>query len=274
MRALILATTFLALPTAAMATTALPSALIRDGGPVSALCFSALDPLNGTDESGQNPSVSLIDCGQPEDVEVLGTQTADDGTVTTTYKYKQDDTGEDVWSSYKVLGPVNDGLAVLRKDDTGGSGLFSTVVVVGVEGDRLTKKRALTGGDRCNGGIESAHVENGVIITENSITPSDFVPLSNQTDPPAIEPYQDLEASAASCFATLESHDGQPVRIVFDKTAGTDQEGWTENYTYQTCFNRLFRNSVVANQTSFDIPAFRQWMTTFIKECVPAKTKP
>lgn len=239
--------------------------------PIPPLCFGALDPVEDTDTVPR--SVSLEGCGAPDDVIVTGTKVLADGRVETTYRYKEDEGGTQT-SSYKVLGSVPEGIAVQRLDNTGGSGDFSHLDIYSVAGDQLTLVQTIAAGDRCSSGVTDARIENGVLVYSVNLTPVDFMAVAYNNEGPAIEAYEDLEASAQSCFGTLTRTGNTITAITLNKDAGQDQSGWTENYTYQACFNQYFRDALKAGTFSFTADTFKSFMDGFVSVCVKQPAAP
>jgi len=150
---------------------------------------------------------------------------------------------------YVVLGRYGDGIVVQYVFNGGGTGNFSGVMILALHGTRLTRLARLegAGGDRCNGGLTRAEVvrEGDAVAIEYTmnLTPPDVLELSAAGRALGMRAYDDLEASALSCVgtATYRYVDGDAtlVGVLLDEAPIVDQEGWTEDYPRQSCFNAL-----------------------------------
>lgn len=84
----------------------------------------------------------------------------------------------------------------------GGSGTFSGVQLLGLEGSELRLLKAYEfGGDRCNGGIRITKTSAGEIELVENLTPVDFLELGSRGKDLDPEVADELETSAASCYA-------------------------------------------------------------------------
>lgn len=216
------------------------------------------------------PKVAIPSCNDDPEKKVLRTYT-DDGWVKTDYRYKTDSADEPALTSmYRVLGKVTDGYALEIYSATGGSGRFTSVVVVKADGPTLELIHNYGAGDRCNGGVADAEVKNGSAYYGFYLTPGDFASVAFGDDQGLVA-YEDLEASAASCFAVQRYKDGKMEFIELQPDAfKEDQEGWTSNYALQTCMNGYLRKIVSAGKTKFTLPEFKDLMNGFLKSCQKA----
>lgn len=239
--------------------------------PISPLCLLALDPVEEADTLPRH--TDLKTCAQNPDITVINLKTAAAGKVELNYRYKEDEDEGELTSLYRIAGVNNNTYVIERVDFTGGSGAFSNLSLYTINGDTLTLINSIAGGDRCNGGVTNTRVENGTVLFDTHITPFDFLDLAFGADAPALEAYEDLEASASSCFATATYAYNfidqiTPQSITFNPDAGIDQSGWSENYTHQVCFNNLFRTEVDAGNTQFSINQFKDFMGRFKDKCL------
>lgn len=119
-----------------------------------------------------------------------------------------------------------------------------------------------TGGDRCNGGLSRAQVvrEDDAVAIEYTmnLTPPDVLELSPAGRALGMRAYDDLEASALSCVgtATYRYVDGETtlVGVLLNETPLVDQEGWTENYPRQSCFNTVANERIRAGRRQLRPP--------------------
>ena len=97
------------------------------------LCFDQMMMVNETVQT----KVSIPLCNDDAEKKILRTY-IEDGWVRTDYRYKAD--GDDypaLTSMYRVIGKTKDGYAIEMSSATGGSGRFTTVIVVKVDGPIL-----------------------------------------------------------------------------------------------------------------------------------------
>ena len=229
------------------------SAFTYRGKPVDPRCVGALMPM----ERGLPKSADLSRCTGP------GKATRD---------------GNDFWieepdpdaimgtpfDSYEVLARNGSRFIVSMLSSGGGSGRFSSIVLVRREGDTLNAERFFTEiGDRCNGGIAGAHVSGNRLFWSVNVTPYDVLQASGAG---LASGASGLEYGAQSCVATLDSEYNLvtgKMRLVSETLTlsyfgGTeesrsgllsDQEGWTEQFKHQHCFNTYYNSYVSKGHT-------------------------
>ncbi|TVR95209.1 MAG: hypothetical protein EA406_14470 [Rhodospirillales bacterium] len=112
------------------------------------------------------------------------------------------------YTAARALGRLADGReAHWVVHSGGGTGQFSSVLAVTVDGDTLRIIAALPIGDRANGGIVNAAVDAGVLTVERSLTPFDLAALLYQAwggsddRPFGLRAYDDLPACAVCRMA-------------------------------------------------------------------------
>lgn len=169
---------------------------------------------------------------------------------------------------YRVVGTTSKGSAVKIINYTGGSGRFSSMVLVKVEGDTLKLVEYYTGGDRCNGGIREARVEGDDVLYGVNITPYDFIPYALGEDTAGLQAYEDLESSAASCYAIAwhRNHDFYEVELDPEAGAAADPD-WVERYKYQACFNSELKKVISSGKLKLSQPELKSFVEDFLKAC-------
>lgn len=237
------------------------SRLLWNGTDVPPLCFDKLLPMEGEGPE----SVDIAECEKIEGINKLDTH-ADNGVLTTSYGDTEE--GTNGFVSYKVIGTVPEGYVIKVTLNGGGTGMFSSVQVVNLDGDKLVWVKSVGGvGDRCNGGVADARIlPDNKIEVASHITPGDFAAIAYNNDGVLI-PYKDLEASAASCVARLVTVDDNPVRIELDKDISNENEEWIARYRYQSCFNRHFKEQV-QRKDRLTLEEFKNFMDGFMADCV------
>ncbi len=229
---------------------------------VSPLCFEQLFGIDGPKDP-----VDVTTCESKSGYKNIKTG-IDEGRYRSLYEFpsEPDMPAETGFSSYELLGETKAGLAVETYSETGGTGRFSSLILVTLVGNTLSLVDQIAGGDRCNGGLTEAKVENGELIYSLNATPGDFPSLAWGQDK-GIKAYEDLEASAMSCFATVTYKGKDVQRISFNPEAGKQGEDWTSQYPMQACFNKEFSKT----KPELSAPEFKNFMDGFYAACVAPK---
>ncbi|PZP56642.1 MAG: hypothetical protein DI586_02990 [Micavibrio aeruginosavorus] len=231
------------------------------GMDVSPLCFEQLFGIDGP----KGP-IDVTNCETASGYKNIKTGT-EEGRYRSLYEFpsEPDMPAEKGFSSYELLGEVKGGLAVESYNETGGTGRFSSLILVTLVGNTLSLVDQIAGGDRCNGGLTDAKVENGELVYSINATPGDFPVLAWGQDK-GIKAYEDLEASAMSCFATVTFKGKDVQAVTFNPDAGQQGGEWTNQYAMQACFNKKFQSAaqIKPNLTPIE---FRQFMDGFLADC-------
>lgn len=195
-----------------------------------------------------------------------------DGEYQTSYSFpaEPDMPAETGLASYQLLGTTPEGTAIQTYSETGGTGRFSSILLTSLKGNMLTLNRHVIGGDRCNGGIVQSKVENGSLIYSINITPGDFPAIAWDQDK-GLTAYEDLEASAMSCFATAIYTDDVLTSVELNPDALKEAGDWSDQYTYQKCFNSEFKKAIEAGNRVMSPEKFKSFMDSFFSICVGKK---
>ncbi len=222
-----------------------------NGAPVSPVCFSVLDPVEGNGPT----QVKLSECSK----NVENIKIEDNNRYALEY-------AEDGYDLYAINAVNGNDYLVTYIWNGGGSGHFSSGMLVSLDGDTLKLKERIPGGDRCNGGLTSLKLdgEGGVVATRWA-TPADF-PYMAYGDDKGIEAYKDLEASASSCIAKVTEQDDELVSVELEEVAMTD-EGWVNGYTYQKCFNKMASEQRLIKPV-LNKDEFKEFTDEFFAQCV------
>lgn len=227
------------------------------GRPIHPLAVSRMVPL---DWSVQGPLV--VD---------LETQPLDDAAVEIDGARVSFDDDEPGWDTYYVHDRVGSRFLIGVAQSGGGSGIFSTVVVVEIRDNRLVPIFEGPAGDRCNGGLAGdPRFDGDAVLVPRSLTPYDLVALSTR-DVSHIEPYADLESSASSCMGSAlmrvePGHDDELVSVTLSRDWYGDRVGWTEKYPLQARFNRIHAQWIAAGQTELDPAAIDRFVDELLAE--------
>ena len=187
----------------------LPQDLTYADKPVNSLCFYQAeklpDKLSLADHCGilfsNGNKPGYIKTGQ-HDVELIKK-----GFIGFEYRYV-DERGTDNspftgYSYYKIIGNYHHDYTIYTINNTGGSGVFTSLYLVKREGDELVIKSLPPGGDRCNGGITdvSQHNQTVTVTVSVNVTPADLLDISKK-NPHHLRAYDDLDACEAFCVGT------------------------------------------------------------------------
>lgn len=240
-----------------------PFRVIWDGKDVPPLCFDKLLPMEG-----EGPAfVEIKDCEKIDAISIVETRWIQ-GDYVTDYKYRNDESARRAYASYRPLGKVKNSDLVSVSLNGGGSGVFSYTLLVKVENGKVYKEKEISGGDRCNGGIVSAHSDGINIYIEKNITPADFLDLVSG-EYRKLEAYKDLESSAGSCSATVLLKDGEiPEKVTLNVDWPIYQDiNWVSRYRYQKCFNDVFHEQL-NKKVDLSISEFKEFVDHFYATCV------
>ncbi len=242
-----------------------PKTLKTDLGlEVSPLCFEQLFTADGP----RTTPIDITTCESISGYKNIKTG-IEDGRYRSLYEFpaEPDMPAEKGFASYELLGKTAAGTAVETYNETGGTGRFSSIILVNLNGNLLKLVDSVAGGDRCNNGVTEAKVENGKLIYSENITPGDFPTLAWGEDK-GLKPYEDFEASAMSCFGIATFEDGKVARVTLNEDAVKETGDWTNQYTYQKCFNQKFKEALTAGHKTMTAAEFRQFMDGFLSSCV------
>jgi hypothetical protein len=174
-----------------------PSSFTYQGKPIDALCVGKMV----TGENGSE-TINLAECNLHTDYKMvkLNPVLLKKGYIGFDYSHKvNEDYTEQGYNYYKYIGAYKDLPILFAIQNSGGSGLFSSLLLVKQEKDSLKLIEQLALGDRCNGGIDETVIfKNNKLIYKTHITPFDILELSGEK-PKSIQAYEDLAACASCC---------------------------------------------------------------------------
>ena len=164
--------------------------------------------------------------------------------------------------------------------NTGEPADVDNLVLLQKSGDWLGLVRAWNEGSACNGGIISERIEGDDFLYARDISSIGLLDLALDVrlDLTANE---DLEATSESCVAsanfvynlTRDREDLVSVRL-YDEPA-VDEKGRTEQFRYQSCFNRIFNDYLERGKTALTPKEVDELAVRFRDECIsPAAFPP
>ncbi len=181
------------------------------------------------------------------------------------------------FDGYTVLGLAGDEVVVHYMFNGGGTGYFSGIATLAIEDDELVRHEHLLQGDRCNGGVQEAHLEGETVDFTVSITPYDLLGLVEEGRALGLEAYVDLEASATSCIGearfrhSLASGVGRFESVMFADGVLVDSPGWTGKYRHQSCFNALVEGYQQRDVRELGPAELRTLVAAFEAKCVEGR---
>ena len=187
--------------------------------------------------------------------------------------YDQDvEAGKAPFFAYKFLANVQDRFLLLIKYNGGGTGIFDNILVIQKTKDRLFLLEALGEGDRCNGGISEGKTVGAVFYYSRNLTPIDIIRLATEVKID-LTAYEDLEASAISCFGVahykydMVDDKNKLLAISLDEEK-QDEEGWTDRYQAQSCFNKIYNSYIKAKKTELSLKDLNEFVKKFKDQCL------
>lgn len=238
------------------------SGFTYQGKPIDPICFN----FPG-DASGDEP-IDLATCtgsaGSDEySIPENGLETFDNGAIGYTFKC-EGGCMRQPFVSYKHLGQVGDAHAVMVESSGGGTGVFTTLALYQLADGKLTRTKAIAGGDRCNGGIENAVVKDNKLHFSMNITPFDMIEISKGNDA-GFEAYDDIQACAVCCVGQVNYVDDQMVSVTLTQDP---KEIVNEDLgPKDACFFGTYNETYFAGKTTLDQTALNAFGQTFHQRC-------
>jgi hypothetical protein len=250
---LIFLTIFFIRPAYATVSPPLPNELFFQGQPLDPFCF-------------YDPTGDKID--HPIDPTMCRSNNSEDSSASISYKY---------------LGKTEKGY-ILSGDESGGGTAFVTFIyAIQREGNLIRVVDRYPGGDRCMGGLKDMEVENGKLVYSKFLTPADIIRLVGISD---VKPDSGvshikhhhgnldggLAASAASCFGIAHYEDKNLISIALEDESKDislqDRQGWTENFRFQSCYNKLQRSYIGQGKKILDSKLMKAFADDFRSKCL------
>ena len=177
------------------------------------------------------------------------------------------------FTGYKVLAKKGNGFFIEAVLNAGGSSIFDTVQWIKIEGDKLiaNKDDIVMSGDRCSHSLSgSKQLNKQSVLLNFAITPPEIIELVASTTTLGD---QGLEYSAISCFGTANySYDIAQNKLTlssvsFHNEPIEDQVGWTDQYQYQGCFNKVYNEYVANKKTNLSLKELNSFVKIFFTRC-------
>lgn len=254
-----------------------------DGTPFDPICFAT--------QISMESELEYIDLNACESADIIPGEhfNNEDGTHGVTYRYAEEEENGGMSMPYVAynaipLAPPNDrdfqpefGIVVTWSG--GGTGQFSTLYKMRREDDTLHVLKTYAGGDRCNGGIGSAGLdEQGRISYGINITPYDMLVLGgdpNRSVLDTVEPYDDLDACAACCYGQAHFTEDEFNGVTLSESLGewldskyADGEQPAPEQEKQACFDELIGAQHDSGKVSFSVNEWENLIRKIEEVCL------
>jgi len=239
--------------------TALPNELMDDGQPIEAMCFEDVSADEWLDIKSCVPAEIVKLPVEPNDQWAAGK-------AGYSYRYKEDRSDAVSYSYYQYLGQWNGSPVVVSYASGGGTGQFSSLLSIERTGSKIRVLQGFGAGDRCNGGIVDAKINFGTLYYGQNMTPIDFLQIA-EDNTHDLQPYEDLEASAASCFGVARFEDEKFVGVTLLPQPAEDTTA-APAYKYQQCFNKLYRGLLEKGKKELSIKELKEFTGEFNQVCL------
>ena len=239
--------------------------LVYQGKPIDPMCFMTMeqDPAVGVDLQECTGSAETSEYGKV----VGGLKVQPDGTRGYDFECTEG-CMSDPYVMYEYIGRLKNGHDVVRVDTSGGgTGRFSDVREVEIKDNRLISSN-MHGGDRCNGGIESASIQNGSLHYSMNVTPFDLVEMSGGNQA-GFQAYEDIMACAVCCVGTANYEDEKLVSVTLTQDPkDTSPEGLGPK---DACFYGTYNETYRAGKTTLNADALKAFGVKFNERCAQLK---
>lgn len=243
--------------------TQLPAELQYNGAPIDPLCFENVSADEWLD---------ISHCAKGE-IEKLPPKPEDAWAadkIGYSYRYTVDKSDAVSYSYYQYVGQWNGSPVVVSYGSGGGTGQFTSMVSIERNASKIRVLQGFAAGDRCNGGVVDAKVSLGTLYYGQNMTPIDFLQLADD-NPHDLQPYDDLEASAASCFGVARFEDEKFVGVTLGQLPQAQKGDAT--YKYQDCFNTLYRGLLEKGKKELSVVELKEFTGQFNEVCLKSAAK-
>jgi hypothetical protein len=255
-----------------------PAELTMNGEPLQPLCIMQVIEDFGRFPEGVRVRIPTENCENGMRLEPSPAPSIQNNQFTFTQNFSYAEDTEDSFhmrppfAEYRVMGPYDGGTAIEWIWSGGGTGVFSSILILKQTPDGgVDILRALYGGDRCNGGIqESTLTPDGTLETQLSITPYDYLWLGK---PKGFEVHSgvDLASCAACCAGTA--------LYIDEDFFGVNIEGLEESWVLQdtggdypqiqlACFKQLIQDRAAKGLTFLGPALLEAFQNEFDAKCL------
>ncbi len=237
---------------------------VYNGNPIDPMCVDRLTGIGETVEA-----IDLSECTgsagrESYTVPENGLETFEDGSIGYTFEC-EDGCMRQPFVSYKHLGVVQGEHIVEVASSGGGTGYFTGVARLKLEGSKLSLTGTLGGGDRCNGGLADVSVKDDVIHVSRNITPFDLVDMA-QGNKAGFEAYEDIQACAACCIGTADYAGDTLVSVTLPD--GVDSQEQDDGMApVDACFFKTYNAQRKSGALVLDMEKLKAFGAAFDRDC-------
>ena len=240
----------------------LPPELTFNNAPIEALCFESVSADEWVDVSECVPK-------EIEKIPADPTNTWMADKIGYSYRYKADKSDATSYSYYHYIGQWKGAPVVASYGSGGGTGQFASLMSIERSASKIRVLQGFAAGDRCNGGVVDAKISFGTLHYGQNMTPIDFLQIADD-NPHELEPYEDLEASATSCFGVARFEDEKFVGVTLIEIPKSQGAGTT--YKYQECFDKLYKGMLAGGKKELSVSELKEFTGQFNAVCVYPRT--
>ncbi|STY31041.1 Uncharacterised protein [Legionella wadsworthii] len=177
------------------------------------------------------------------------------------------------YSYYKFFSAGENQYWLYTLNSGGGTGNFTAIHQVKRKNENTLEIKTLTGGDRCNGGLQDVTQYQDQLRFSQNLTAYDLLALAS-TSEPTVKAYDDLAACAICCvadaFYELDANAQLKLRYV-DLGNIKDAKELPEQGALQPCFNQLLTSYIQAGKTKLTQDILHEFALKFEKTCKESK---
>jgi hypothetical protein len=264
-RTLITFILFISISLVAYASNALPADLQFKGQPIDTLCFNDIP---------KNNKIALNNCGAAK--EKYNIKSKNDELIAKGYiGYDWQDSTMPAeisgYSYYRFFKANEKHYWIYALNNGGGSGDFTSVYLVQRINGNTLAVQLVTGGDRCNGGVQDVIVNNGKLSYSVNLTAYDLATITKTHTKP-IKAYDDLAACAVCCVAKAyyqadtEAKTNKLDYVQLEKAAAVSE--MPDQGKYQACFNEIAMDYIKKSQSKLEPEALNTFVKKFVSQCI------
>jgi hypothetical protein len=241
----------------------LPEELLFNGQPIDPLCFEAVSADEWLDVSK---------CTDADVVKVVGMPSeAFANRIGYQYHFKDVDGTPQAYSYYEYIGSWNGAPVIKTYANGGGNGRFSALLSIERNANKIRVLQGFAAGDRCNGGVTDVKLEQGTLAYGQWISPFDFLQMVDD-NPADLRAYDDLDASASSCYGVARYKDGELSGVTLMTETQEDLLSDTpenmQKSPYQKCFNELYSAYLTQGKKDLSIQQLKEFTGEFNRLCI------
>lgn len=248
-----------------MACASVPEDLMMHNQPIDALCFFNME--------GNPTTIDLNTCGYSKYKYAIKGHNAmliKKGFIGYDWRDPTLNSATQGHSYYKIFNAGNHRYWIYTVNSGGGSGDFTAIQLIKKRNANTLETKAITGGDRCNGGLQNVSEKNNQLTFSVNLTAYDFIGLAKNHNP-SVQAYDDLAACAVCCvakaFYSVSANTKPQLQYVVLNNIKNAQEMPNQG-KQQACFNKLFAAYVTSGKTQFKQNKLNEFVNKFNQTCL------